>query len=223
MNTVPFSDSPKLALLDWDGTFCDSRPGIYQMNLVMAEQYGVHMPSYTRWLQASHPSVEECMEGLGVTTSREEIKNFFNRLLVEQRESGFQNPLYPGTEDFLKLLQDLVIPAIIISRHLHEHLVQDIEAHGLSGYFQQIIGQPADVTLEKDAVMRQICDEAQIDYSQAFYLGDTSHDMLLARKAGVRTVAVSHGYDPVSELIETGPDHIYGSLPEIERAFRFYG
>lgn len=219
MSRVPFLNFPELGLLDWDGTFCDSRPSIYEMNLTMARRYGVEMPSYEEWLQASHPGVEACMKSLGVTESREEINKLFHQLLAKQREVGFQNPLYPGTEEFLRLLQSMEIPAIIISRHLHEHLVKDIEAHGLSRYFEEIIGEPNDTNLEKDVVMRQVCNEWNVVYSQAFYLGDTSHDMRLAKQAGVRALAVSHGYDPASELLKEGPERIFESLTEICQFF----
>ncbi len=215
--SVPFPLSPRVALLDWDGTFCDSRKSIYDMNLVMARCYGKIMPSFDEWLQASHPGVEACMRSIGVEDEREEVNAFFHRLLEEQREAGFQNPLYDGTEELLALLQDLRIPAVVISRHLHEHLQKDIEAHGLERYFSQIIGEPADGNLMKDAVMREVCEALGVPFEAAFYLGDTSHDMRLARQAGVSAVAVSHGYDPESELQKERPAEIFGSLLEFQQ------
>lgn len=222
MNGVPFPEVPKVALLDWDGTFCDSRKSIYDINLVMAEHYAKTMPikplpSYEEWLQASHPGVEACMRALGVTDSRENINKFFHRLLVEQNEAGLQNPLYEGTQEFLMLLEDSCIPAVVISRHLDQHLKRDIDAHGLGKYFHKIIGEPADRELQKDKVMRDICIELSlIRRRHVFYLGDTSHDMRLAKQAGVCGVAVSHGYDPVSELEKEDPAHIFGSLAEFQ-------
>lgn len=216
MVIVPFPKNPKVALLDWDGTFCDSRKSIYEMNLVMAAFYGKKMPSYEVWLQAAHHSVESCMKHIGVTDDRESVNKFFNKLLVEQREAGFQNPLYPGTEELLRFFQKLGIPAVVISRHLHEHLRKDVAAHGLAHYFYEIIGEPRDANLEKDMVMKYVCDELGIFRTQAFYLGDTSHDMKLARKAGVCAVAVSHGYDPVRKLSEEQPAHIFESLFEFQ-------
>lgn len=222
MKPVLFPEFPKVALLDWDGTFCDSRESIYEINRVMAEHYAQKMPlqplpSYEDWLQVSHPGVEACMRSLGVTDDRKDINDFFHHLLLEQRESGLRNPLYQGTKDLLCFLQERKIPAVIISRHLHEHLVLDIEDHGLSSYFEEIIGEPDDGELEKDVVMRYVCDELGVPYGKAFYLGDTSHDMRLASKARVCAIAVSHGYDPVSELEKEKPAHIFGSLPEFQR------
>jgi phosphoglycolate phosphatase-like HAD superfamily hydrolase len=181
MSIVPFPDFPRAAFLDWDGTFCDSRESIYEINVIMARHYGVVMPSFEAWLQASHPGVEPCMRALGVTEDREKINVFFHRLLVEQREAGFQNPLYTDTHEVLAFFQSRKIPAVVISRHLHEHLVRDIAAHGLTQYFHEVIGEPADANLEKDVVIRTVCEGFGIAPNQAFYLGDTSHDMRLAR------------------------------------------
>lgn len=211
---VPFPLSPRLALLDWDGTFCDSRKSIYEINVDMASEYGVHMPSFEDWLQASHPGVEACMRHLGVQDTRENINAFFNRLLLSQRERGYQNPLYEGTVEFLDLLKDMGIPAIIISRHLHDHLVHDIEKHGLLPYFAYIMGEPKDQELNKTLAMKKVCASHNVRPSETFYLGDTSHDMRLAYKAGVSGVAVTHVYDPVSELERAHPSRIFGSIRE---------
>ncbi len=218
--TVPlFVTKPKLALLDWDGTFCDSRESIYEINLVMAKHYGKVMPSYKKWLSASHPGVEVCMRSIGVTEDRESVNAFFNQLLVELRdkEDVLQNPLYEGTRELLCRFAELGIPAIVISRHLHNHLVLDIEAHGLSHFFQRVIGEPKGVDLVKEAEIRKLCEEFGIAQDQTFYLGDTVHDILAANKAGVIAAAITHGYDPRSRLEkESKPDLIVDSLAEFQ-------
>ena len=216
--TVPlFATKPRLALLDWDGTFCDSRESIYEINLIMAKHYGKTMPSYEDWLAIAHPGVEPCMRSLGVTEDRKAINAFFHKLLTEQRGRGFQNPLYPGTHNLLQCFEELGIPAIIISRHLHDHLVLDIEAHGLSKYFYRIIGEPEGADLIKKEVIRQICVEFGVGRRQAFYLGDTVHDMKAARHARVIAGAISHGYDPRARLQKKGrPNLTIDSLPEFQ-------
>jgi phosphoglycolate phosphatase len=213
---VPFPKKLRAVLVDWDGTFCDSREKIYDINVTMANKYGVLMPSFECWLQASHPSVEICMEALGVTEESEKIKLFFKELLDEKREAGFRDPLYSGTEEILTYLRDKKIPMVVISRHPHDYLLDDIGHHGLTDYFYEIIGEPDDTRLEKDVAMRHVCNELCVQYGNTVYLGDTSHDMVFAEQAGVCPVAVSHGYDPVPELAKTRPAEIFGSLPEFQ-------
>jgi phosphoglycolate phosphatase len=214
---VIFDSSPKVALLDWDGTLCDSRESIYEVNLTMAKHYGKVMPDFEDWLSEAHPGVEACMKSIGVMDDRESINEFFHNLLTEQREKGLQNPLYEGTRELLRHFKKWDIPAFIISRHLHEHLVLDIEAHGLSGYFERIIGEPEGADLMKQNEIGKICAEFNVALNKAFYLGDTVHDMLAARKAGVISVAITHGYDPRVRLEnECDPDLIVGSLAEFQ-------
>jgi phosphoglycolate phosphatase len=215
---VPLLDKwPKLALLDWDGTFCDSRESIYEINLTMAKHYGKVMPSYDEWLNVAHPSVEACMKSIGVTEDRLSINQLFHELLLMQREKGLQNPLYEGTHDLLSCFRELSISAVIISRHLHEHLILDVKAHGLSEYFEQIIGEPKGVDLIKSHEISKICAEFNVAPNQVFYLGDTVHDMLAARKAGVVSIAISHGYDPRVRLKKKAcPDLIVDSLAEFQ-------
>jgi phosphoglycolate phosphatase len=211
--------APKIAFFDWDGTLCDSRESIYAINLYMAEQYGKaeNLPSYEDWLQDSHPGVEDCMRFLGVQEDSLHIKQFFNRLLVEQREQGLRNPLYPGVYELLSWLKKQGIPMILISRHLHEHLLLDVEAHGLTHFFDHIIGEPKGEKLSKEVEIRRLCfsDQYSVVRAHTFYLGDTVHDMVPAKQAGVVSIAVTHGYEPRHRLEEVAPGFIFDSLDEV--------
>ena len=216
--TVPlFETRPKVAFLDWDGTFCDSRESIYGINLILAEHYGKVMPSYQEWLKISHPGVEQCMSSLGITDEAIAIKTLFHGLLIKQNEEGLQNPLYPGTTELLTFFQQESIPAVIISRHPEHHLIRDIEAHGLTAFFHSIIGEPAgNDGLKKDEVLQELCLQFEVARHDTFYLGDTTHDMVLAEKAGVVPIAVTHGYEPRTRLEkESRPTLIVDSLGEL--------
>lgn len=212
--------APKIAFFDWDGTLCDSRESIYAINLYMAEQYGKagNLPSYEDWLQIAHPGVEACMRSLGVTEDRASINQFFHGLLVEQREQGLQNPLYPGVHELLSWLKNACVPMILISRHLHEHLLLDVEAHGLTHFFAHIMGEPEGEELSKEMVIRRFCfsDEYSAIRRHTFYLGDTVRDMVAAKQAGVVPLAVTHGYDPRPRLEHECGEHTFDNLFEIQ-------
>lgn len=214
--TVPFPFAPQVAFLDWDGTFCDSRPSIYAINLVMTKRYGVVMPQYDDWLTQAHPGPVELMRALGVpySLSDESILDFLRDLLDAENEAGTKKPLYPGARKVLAGFRTLKIPAVLVSRHPHDHLVRDIENHGLSKFFAQVIGEPRDCALKKDEVIQAYCRTFSVAPSDTFYLGDTSHDMRLANLAGACSVGVSHGYDPPQELRKENPAHIFASLED---------
>jgi phosphoglycolate phosphatase len=214
MTIVPFPTLPQIAFFDWDGTLCDTRPSIYDINLAMAERYAVRMPSYEAWLLQAHPGPVECMRAIGVPKSFSDasILAFLRELLDADDKRGVCKPLYPDTISLLRYFRNRKVPQIIVSRHPHDHLVRDIENHGLASLFHAIIGNPDDTALEKDVVVRNYCQSLGVPEENAFYLGDTSHDMRLARLAGVCPVAVSHGYEPVCELAKESPAQIFGSL-----------
>ena len=54
----------------------------------------------------------------------------------------------------------------------------------------------------------QLVSDLGIDAAQTVFVGDTSIDMETGRKAGMRTVGVTWGFRPASELAEAGAEHI---------------
>jgi phosphoglycolate phosphatase-like HAD superfamily hydrolase len=55
-----------------------------------------------------------------------------------------------------------------------------------------------------------------------YVIGDTPRDILHAREAGVRTVAVATGRSSLAELAQHGPDHLFADLSDTERLLRIF-
>jgi phosphoglycolate phosphatase len=206
----------KLALFDWDGCLCDSRTMIWEANMFMLRHYQVPEMSLLHWLKTTHDSAESFIRAQGVDASTEEIKDLLSQYLNDNR-GGVRSPspLYPNVVELLDCLQQRTIPAFVISKHLEDHLIRDIENHGVSKYFKGVIGNPKVGTMDKAETMTVLCVTEGCNASEAFYIGDTVHDMHAAKVAGVYSVAISHGYDTRERLLQTGPDLLVGSLAEL--------
>jgi phosphoglycolate phosphatase len=77
---------------------------------------------------------------------------------------------------------------------------------GFDPYFKEILGydflfskkEKIDYAVEKYGILREM----------AFYIGDTCGDILEARAAGVRSVAVTWGWHDRERLLAVGPDYV---------------
>jgi phosphoglycolate phosphatase len=77
---------------------------------------------------------------------------------------------------------------------------------GFDPYFKEILGydflfskkEKIDYAVEKYGILREM----------AFYIGDTCGDILEARAAGVRSVAVTWGWHDRERLLAVGPDFV---------------
>ena len=62
----------------------------------------------------------------------------------------------------------------------------------------------------------EICDELFIDLSKTVMVGDTEFDILMARNAGAKSIAVTFGAHSRSKLLAAKPDLIVNSTEELK-------
>jgi phosphoglycolate phosphatase-like HAD superfamily hydrolase len=189
---------------------------VWEANMFMLRHYRVPEMSLAEWLTTTHDSAESFVRSRGVEASEEEVKKLFGEWLATNK---VVSPLYPDVIRLLTYLKQIRIPAFVISKHLESHLVRDIETHGVTRYFADIIGNPEVGTMDKAETIDVIRVAEGYNQENVCYIGDTIHDMRAAQKAHVISVAVSHGYDSKDKLFLEKPDLLVGSLGELLEHF----
>jgi phosphoglycolate phosphatase len=88
-----------------------------------------------------------------------------------------------------------------------------LDATGLRPYFSG--SRCADETHPKPhpAMLLELMEECSIDKGETLMIGDTSHDLEMARGAGVDALAVTYGAHAESALRACGP---LGCVPDVE-------
>jgi phosphoglycolate phosphatase len=77
---------------------------------------------------------------------------------------------------------------------------------GFDSYFQDIFG--SDFRFSKKEKIDYALAKYRIARERAFYIGDTAGDILEARAAGVRSVAVTWGWHSRERLAAVNPDYL---------------
>ena len=92
-----------------------------------------------------------------------------------------------------------------------------IEGLGLNSYFDMVQG--ADISKYKTKPspegIHYILRELNIKPENAIIVGDSTHDILAGKRAGVRTCAVTYGYREKKILANESPDYLIHKLPEL--------
>ena len=204
--------SYSLIVFDWDGTLIDSASTIAECIQQAASDIGLEPPSRE---QATH------VIGLGLHDS---LRLAVPQLRPEQyvefvglyrkhflaREDRMR--LFPGVEDLLKKLSKDRTLAIATGKS-RRGLDRALEATGLRAYFSG--SRCADETHPKPhpAMLLELMEECSIDKGETLMIGDTSHDLEMARGAGVDALAVTYGAHAEAALRACGP---LGCVPDVE-------
>ncbi|MEW6439777.1 MAG: HAD family hydrolase [bacterium] len=97
---------------------------------------------------------------------------------------------------------------------------------GLDGYFR--FGGFGSDAEDRTEVVRTALRKAErelghpVSRDRVCVIGDTPRDILHAREAGVRTVAVATGRSTLAELARYGPDYLLPDLSDTERVARIF-
>lgn len=94
----------------------------------------------------------------------------------------------------------------VISSNGSRTIRRMLERFGFDPYFKEILG--SDFLFSKKEKIDHALAKYGIPPERAFYIGDTTGDIVEARAAGVRTVAVTWGWHSRERLVAAHPDFL---------------
>jgi phosphoglycolate phosphatase len=91
-------------------------------------------------------------------------------------------------------------------------------AHGVLSWFNSVETPTHNRGKPDPQMIETAMQKAGATAAETAMIGDTVHDMRMARAAGVKAIGVAWGYHAVVELEEAGADIIVDSFDGLERA-----
>jgi phosphoglycolate phosphatase len=206
-----------LIVFDWDGTLIDSTPAIAECIRLAARDMDLPVPTLER---ASH------VIGLGLRDSLRhavpELPEHGHARFVEcyrrhflEREDTMAP--FPGVPELLAELHARGHRLAVATGKSRRGLDRALEASGLAPIFAAT--RCGDETRPKPhpAMLLELLQELQADPRGALMVGDTSHDLEMARSAGIDALAVAYGAHPGESLRALEPRGCVASIEELRR------
>jgi phosphoglycolate phosphatase len=203
-----------LIVFDWDGTIIDSAGTIVECIRQAALDIGLEAPEHSR---ASHviglglqDALRIAVPGLAPERYLEFVALYRRHFLA--REDSMR--LFEGMRELLADLGSRHRLAIATGKS-RKGLQRSLQASGLGALFAA--SRCADETSPKPhpAMLLEILDELSLAPEDALMIGDTSHDLEMARGAGVAALAVTYGAHPAQALSACGPLGCFPSVAEL--------
>lgn len=196
----------KLVIWDFDGTLADTRPIIEAGMDHALKAMGLPGTVREEWLKYVGLPLEE-----GITRTFGPLGRAMEEVLPIYRSYNYtaNEHLIRGFEGVSELLADLhgrgVRQAIASSKRTVP-LVRQVETLGWTRFFEAVV-TPDDVAEAKPAPesIHLILARLGVAPEDAVMVGDTPFDLDMARGAGIRSVAVGHGFYGEEALAASGP------------------
>jgi phosphoglycolate phosphatase len=189
----------RLIVFDWDGTVIDSAATIVECIRDSARDLGLPVPSAALASHVIglglHDSLRLAVPELPARRYPEFVASYRRHFLAREDSMG----LFSGMDELLKDLKERHLLAIATGKS-RRGLDRALAATGVGAYFSA--SRCADETNPKPhpAMLLELRAEFGLASSQILMIGDTSHDLQMARAAEVDAVAVAYGAHPEDGL-----------------------
>ena len=195
----------KLIVFDWDGTLMDSAAAIAEALQESCRDLGFPVPSDRDARHIIGLGLQEALEyilpGVAVADHPKIVDRYRYHFL--KRDGG--TTLFEGAKEMVRSLHEREYLLAIATGKSRRGLDRALGETGL----QQLIhaSRCADEGFCKPhpGMIQWILDELNVPPEKALMIGDTSHDMEMARAAGVPRIAMAHGAHPREELLPYEP------------------
>ena len=219
--------SPKLVLIDLDGTLVDSVPDLAHAVDEMRKELG--FPEHGE--AAVRNWVGNGVERLVKRALTGELNGEPDPALYDQAypvfykhyqaSNGVYSRLFSGVEQGLELLQQRGYHIGCVTNKAESFTLPLLEAKGVRKYFGVVVS--GDTLLVKKPAPEPLLHAAKhfnVKPQDSLMLGDSMHDVQAARSADFKVIAVSYGYNHGIDIAEAKPDAIIDSFVELENLLK---
>jgi len=204
-----------LIVFDWDGTLMDSTAAIIDSLCEAAVDLDLPVPDRKK---AAH------VIGLGLREAWEMVcpgleEHFYPKLVALYRKHYLVNSLkitlFDGIETMLKDLIKKGHQLAVATGKSRVGLDRVLKETGLTACFDGTRTVDESFSKPHPSMLFGLSEELQIPVDRMLMVGDTSHDLLMAKNAGVASVAVNYGAHDARELEAMHPLYIADSVASL--------
>jgi phosphoglycolate phosphatase len=208
--------SPKVVVFDWDGTIMDSVHHIISCVKTATTKMGIPMPSDENIRDviglSLQVAVQRLFPDLGMIRQTEMFSEFRHAYFAAEQGPV---PVFPNVETVLEYLLAKDIVLAVATGKGRIGLEHDLENTGLKKYFSATRCGDEAFSKPHPSMLLELMEQLDVSPHQTIMVGDSSHDILMAKNAKVGSIAAAYGTHPYEELIQYEPDYIIRAIEEM--------
>jgi phosphoglycolate phosphatase len=211
----------KLAIWDVDGTLVDSRRSIFAAASAAYAKQGLPLPTYDEVRQIVGMSLVEGIAAISPQMPQERIEAiaqaYREAFQAQVAVPGYVEPLYEGAAETLDRLRSQGWKIAMATGKSRRGVDTIIRMHGWADLFDSTHCSDDGPGKPHPAMVLEAMKALGAQPSQTIMVGDTAHDMRMAKSAGVYAQGVSWGFHTADEVLEGGADHVATDFAGLNR------
>lgn len=208
----------KAVIFDFDGTLCETAPGVIKSAKYALEAFGYSVPEDDKELEffIGPPLLVTFQEryGADAQTALELVKKYRERYT---NQGVYESDLYDGIDGLLASLKKDGLKIGIASSKPQKYIETLLERFNVMKYFDSVCGVSFTADCESKASIISRCMAALgVQPEEVFMVGDKRYDIEGAKANGILSVGAMWGYGTKFEFIEAGADFIAEKPGDVE-------
>lgn len=207
-------------VFDFNGTILDDRDLCIRILNEMLEMQGHEPVSVDRYVRIFTFPIINYYKAAGFKFEPEGHDDFpyLANIFVEKYNEGFINEtsMFPDVKDFLQTYKGKK-KLVCLSASKQSMLDEGLKHIGIYDVFDDIIGIKDIYAVSKLEEARQYFESTKEDMGKVLFIGDTLHDVEVAKTLGAKIMLIARGHQHVDVLEKGGSDAIVYSFEEAKQ------
>ena len=193
-------DNIEHVIWDYNGTMLDDVDlCVDVINLVMSKR-NLKPITKLQYQEAFDFPVKDYYERVGFDFTKESFEIVGTEFIEEYNKLHNKYKLHDFTEQTLKVLAGKRIGQSVLSARLKESLEKELVYFGIDRYFENIFGLDDHYADGKFEIGKKLVEKLDVNPDHILFIGDTLHDMEIARRLGCRELLISGGHHTFDKL-----------------------
>jgi len=204
-----------LIVFDWDGTLMDSTALIVAAIQAACRDVGVPEPDRERAAYVIGLSLAGAMAAIAPELDQASQTRLAERYRYHFLARDHELTLFEGARALLDELHEQGYLLAVATGKARQGLNRVLGSSGLGALFHATRCADESFSKPHPAMLLELMDELQVVPERTVMIGDTTHDLLMARNAGVVSLAMTYGAHPLAELQTEAPLAVHHSVAEL--------
>ena len=191
-------------LWDWNGTLLNDRDICVDIINELLQKRGLEILTKEKYQHIFTFPVKDYYEAAGFNFQEVPFEEVAVEFMDLYRVKIPSANIFPEVFNVLKVFQERGYKQYIISAMEHEFLVQTLKDKKLLDFFDGISGINNDLANGKTDMALRFVNEMKIEPISAVFIGDTLHDMEVAKAIGTSCLLVASGHQSFERLNTNG-------------------
>ncbi len=211
----------KLVVWDVDGTLVDSRDSIFQAAITAYEAQGLAAPSYERVRQIVGLGLREAIGVISPELPDDRLdavtQSYRDAFQAQLKVPGFIEPLYAGAAETLDRLRAEGWKIAMATGKSRRGVESVLRMHDWADLFDSTHCSDDGPGKPHPAMLIEAMRALGCGPDRTIMVGDTAHDMRMAKSAGAYAQGVSWGFHTRAEVLAGGADHVADDFTSLNR------